>query len=499
MEGRMRKNLMMLSLILILAFWGIHCRGSSENESSEIIVGTMDGIKNLNPYLAHTEIELALQKLVFPPLMADFIVGESGKPSENSFSGILINMNNDLNKQTGNSYLDLYLKDGYNLNPSIYVENFRLIKSLGALSSFSWNLDKIEKRKNGWWRVHFKSTFPLGKLIAASFPIIDFENAKKKLANSGKILITKDELDYLAGFSDYEYSAVNSRKKMVSLEPKKSKGGKKLIIKSFSDYATMIYNLDNNHLHAAYNISSLTGRLKIKNIIFDDMKFATQYVLFMYATKKGKKRGLENMSIINRVRREFNNSFKNEIAFKNAGGLFIRNGFLHEIIDFPTSTDDEVNLTNGNKVSVLYIKNSINDRVIAILEDIFKNMEYKFTATGIDRKTSKKNLNEEDFDFVLKSRYSLFPEFHNLRYYKDYIEKNSFHRGYLKDIDAVLLRGGKLVQLRKQAMALEGKMLRNLPIIFFIKYNTRIAVRENIQNYQSEKGVPHFFYNLSRW
>jgi hypothetical protein len=128
-------------------------------------------------------------------------------------------------------------------------------------------------------------------------------------------------------------------------------------------------------------------------------------------------------------------------------------------------------------------------------------MGYSLRAVAIDRNTSRDRVKESEFDLVIKATYIQFPEFLNLRYYKEYVKQSPLlkSRGYIRRIDRVLSKGGKLSLLHEEAQKLEKIMLKNLPIVFFLRYNTRIAVRRGTQNYQASGGVPYFFYKLSRW
>jgi hypothetical protein len=138
--------------------------------------------------------------------------------------------------------------------------------------------------------------------------------------------------------------------------------------------------------------------------------------------------------------------------------------------------------------------------VADIIEGIMKNIGYSFKAVAIDRSTSHENIRESDFDLVFRSTYIQFPEFLNLRHYKNYIDPTStFFNRYVKDINNLLTGSGTIDALEGDAQTLERELLGNFPIVFFLRYNTRIAVRKNTRNYQSREGVPYFFYKLEKW
>jgi hypothetical protein len=471
-----------------------------ENKINEIQVGTMDVIRNLNPYLAQSEIELALQKVVFPPLIADFIESsqEDGEDDENndSFRGLLVHDRN-IYRQTGSQYLEFDLNDSP-VDPGVFIDNFNRIKSLGPKSNFSWNLSHAQHLGNRKIKMTFDKKFTLGKLIAASFPLVDFNAMEKNWERSDFVFITNEDTQLLKGYSPYQYSGIDPQRSIITLSPRENRQGKKMVVKTLPDYKQLVDRLNANELQVAFNLSALTD-IHNPEIALDDMKFANQYVLFMVVTTRGKGKGLDDMEIVNHIRTKFNDAFAADKVLYSSGNIFKRDGYLLESIQLPRAEDIK-QLEITDKISLLYYRNTINDRVKNIVEGIIKNMGYPFRAVAIDPNTSRDKINENDFDMVIKSSYIQFPEFLNLRYYKEYMERYPAlqARGYEKSIHNLLSRGGKLSSLHEQAQKLERSLLKNLPIVFFLRYNTRIAVKKGIQKYNSQ-GVPFFFYNLSKW
>jgi hypothetical protein len=455
----------------------------------------MDVIKNLNPFLAQSEIELALQKVVFPPLIADFI--EGNREAGDSFHGFLIG-DRYIIKNIGEYSLDFILSENL-VDPGVVKKNFDLIKELGAKSDISWNLDSFQLLEEKKIRMTFRKNQLLGKLIAASFPLVDFSAFSEKWDSGDHVFITDSEKHLLIGYSDYCYSKITPRNSRVQLSPRTGKPGKHLVVRSFPDYKQLVDGLKANELHVAFNLSALTD-IQEKDIGLDDMKLANQYALFMVVTKKGQQRGLGDIDLINSIRGKFKDGFAGDKVLLSSGSIFPRVGFLIESIQFPLVENLRKRPISGN-VTLLYYRNTINDRVKDIVENIIINMGYSFNATAIDPNTSRDRIDESQFDLVIKSRYIQFPEFLNLRYYKEYIEQNSPPQssGYLRLIDRLLSRGGTLSQLQAEAQQLERTLLKQLPIVFFVRYNTRIAVRKGTQKYNATNGVPFFFYNLSRW
>lgn len=481
-------------ILLIGMIGGINPNASAYARENEIQVGTMDVIRNLNPYLAQSEIELALQKVVFPPLIADFIEGR--KEDGDSFRGLLIHDRNII-RQLRDETLEFDL-NGSPVDPEVFIDNFNRIKSLGPKSNFSWNLNHAQHLGNRRIKMTFDKKFPLGKLIAASFPLVDFNALEKNWERSDYVFITNEDTQLLKGYSHYQYSHIDQQRSIITLSPRENKQGKKLVVKTLPDYKQLVDRLNANELQVAFNLSALTD-LHNPEIALDDMKFANQYVLFMVVTAKGKEKGLDHMDIVNYIRNKFNDAFAADKVLYSSGNIFKRDGFLLESIQLPRAED--INQPdNTDKISLLYYRNTINDRVKNVVEGIIENMGYSFRAVAIDPNTSRDKINENDFDLVIKSSYIQFPEFLNLRYYKEYMDRYPApqSRGYERRIHKLLSRGGKLSSLHEQAQRLERTLLKNLPIVFFLRYNTRIAVKKGIQKYNSP-GVPFFFYNLSKW
>lgn len=477
--------------IILCLFLGLCLVTTTVGQEEEITVGTMDVVKNLNPYLAESEIELAIQKVAFPPLIADFIEQNSGR--RDSFRGLLIDESRNIRKGRGANHLDFFLENNP-VTPEIFIDNFNRVRRLGAKSKFSWNLRAAQDLKTGWVRAFFKGNYPLCKLIAASFPLVDFGSIEKTWRRSDQVFIINSDLKMLKGFSNYRYDDINHRRATVRLAPARGRG-KTLLVKSFPDYSQMIDRLNAGELHVAFNLSALS-HIHSKDIELDDMKFANQYVLYMAVTSRGKRKGLGNMSIIKHIRLEYNRSFAADTFLKKSGNIFLKNGFLVERL----SLSEETKPKGSGPVTLLYIRNTINDRVVDIVEGILQNMGYNFRAVAIDQNTSRENIDENEFDLLLKSTFIQFPEFINLKHYKKYIAANSpLHNRYIREINRLLTSGGTLDHLEGEAQTLEKELLQNFPIVFFLRYNTRIAVRKNIQNYESDKGVPYFFYNLSNW
>lgn len=485
-------KILKLSLFIVVVL-GINPLLSAER--GEIVVGTMDVVKNLNPYLAQSEIESALQKVVFPSLIADFIEMKGKKEEGDSFRGILIT-DRDFDKKGSTDYLDFTL-NGSRITPGIFIENFKRIKSLGTKSNFSWNLERAESPGPYKVRAFFEKKYLLGKLIASSFPLVDFNSIDERWQSSEQVFITNSDRNRLKGFSDYRYSSIDSRNSIINVSPVAT--GKNLVVKSFPDYKQLIDRLNAGELQAAFNLSALT-QIYNKEIALDDMKFANQYVLYMIVTQRGVRRGLADMDIINNIRHDYRSAFSRHPVLQSSGHIYRRSGFLLEDAQLPQPEQLE-KLDSVDTITLLYYRNTINDYVKEIIEGIIRNMGYSLYAVAIDRNTSRDKINMDDFDFVIESRYIQFPEFLNLKYYKEYmgLYPAAQAQGELKKIEQLLSEGGKLSSLHEEAQKLENSLLKNIPIVFFLRYNTRIAVRRGTQNYQSDKGVPYFFYNLSKW
>lgn len=494
----MVKNKRVLITILLLigmipAINPVLLRGQGK-KTDEIVVGTMDMVKNLNPYLAQSEIELALQTVVFPPLIADFVEGRRG--DQDSFRGVLINSRN-ITRRTGTDYLEFNIS-GSPVTPGIFIQNFTRIRSLGPKSNFSWNLKRAESPGQQRVRVYFDRNYTLGKLIASSFPLVNFDAVDGRWDRSDQVFVTNSDRHLLVGFSDYHYNRIDQRRSIIHLSPKTTRTGKNLVVKTLPDYKQLIDRLYAGELQVAFNLSPLT-RIQDPNIELADMKFADQYILFIVVTARGMKRGLGDTGIIDHIRGKFKDAFSLDRVLQSSGNIFMRDGFLLETAPFSRSMQPK-KLNSPGTVTLLYYRNDINDRLKNMIEGIIGNMGYSFKAVAIDRNTPRHRVYENDFDLVIKSRYVQFPEFLNLRYYKEFLDYYSplQARGHKRRIDRLLARGGKLSLLHEEAQTLEREMLKQLPIVFLVRYNTRIAVQKGTQNYQSS-GVPYFFYNLSQW
>lgn len=461
----------------------------------EIGVGTMDMPRNLNPYLAESEIELALQTIVFPPLVADFMIGQ--REEGDSFRGVLVSSNNIFRKRTGDS-LEFSFR-GSLVTPGIYIENFNRIKSLGPHSNFSWNLRSVENVGEDKVQVHFDSTHPLGKLIASSFPLVDFNALDGNWNRSDQEFMTNADRSLLIGFSDYGYEHIEKGRTIICLSPRATRQGKKVVVKTMPDYKQLIDQLNAGELQVAFNISPLS-HIHNPEIENDDMQFANQYMLYMTVTSKGRQKGLANMDIIYFIRNRFKNGFIGDDVLMRSGNLFLRQGFLVDNADLQVSSLVP-KLKNNETVTLLYYRSDLNDRVKAILEGIFSELRVSFKAVAVDRTTSRSHIYENDFDLVLKADYIQFPEFLNIRYYKKFLAETSVVQSasFSRRVDRLLGQGGKITQLQAQARELEQDMLKHTPIVFFLRYNTRIAVKKGIRHYRSETGVPFFFYKLSQW
>ena len=477
---------------------------AAQAAKNEIQVGAMDVIKNLNPYLAQCEIELALQKVVFPPLIADFIedtnIRNTRSQEGSSFKGLLI-ADGDINRRAGDESSLLFTLSGSKVDAQVLVENFERIKALGPKSNYSWNLNRIEVLKNGMVQMTFDREYILGKFIAAAFPLVDFKTIEGQWDRSDQVFITHSDRHLLGGYSGYQYSKIDQRSSITILSPKENQPGKNLVVKSFPDYKQLVDRLNAGEIQAAFNLSALTENFN-PDIALDDMKFANQYILYMTVTPRGKQKGLADMDIIDYIRNKFNDSFPGDRVLYSSGNVFKREGFLLESAQFQQVDKDSIRSLNPRgAITLLYYRNTINDRVKTMMEGILQEMGYTLRAVAIDPSTSSEKIDETDFDLVMKAAYIHFPEFLNLRYYKEFIEQSPLlaSRGYTRRIDQLLSQGGRLNAIHEEAQKLEKTLLKNIPLVFFLRYNTRVAVKKGTQNYRATKGVPFFFYNLSQW
>lgn len=480
-------------LMLFFTTYGIQA------DDNYIYVGCMDMAKNLNPYLAQSEIELALQQLVFPPLIADFGSNQKG---DKSFLGILIDDSN-IQYEPG-YYLDFGLSESpvfknIKINPDDIVDNVTRIHALGEISDFSFNLVNAETLSPQSVRITFGTKNIMSKLFASTFPIVNLSSIKKNgWNNNSKTFIFSADKNSLIGYSDYNYENIFTDQNTITLAPVKSeytKESPKLSLKTFPDYSQLINGLRRDEIQCAFNISALT-EINSKDIAWADMQFGRQSISYLEVTERGEQKGLSNMAIIDNIRNRFRTFFQAQELLRSSGWVYRFDGILNESISFTSGSNSS--RVASDTISILYVNTTINDKIIKILSQVFKDMGYTLYEKAMDRNLGESKININDFDLIMESRFINTPEFLNLKFYYNYKRVDNQHKAQIKEL---LSMSGDMSILNDKAQELESRILRQLPIVFLVRYHTRIAYRtkELGRNINDSRGASHFFHNLSSW
>lgn len=498
-----------IGLYCLLIIIGIVALQAQELSDDTIHVGCMERVKNLNPYLAQSEVELTLQQLVFPPLIAD--CGRRGN-GNSPFIGILIADRNILEQGNSNSLRfglgASRLCPDLTITPREIIANVERLKQLAGGSNFAFNLVRAQAVGQHAVDISFSTRERFGKLTSAAFPIINFEKIRgsgylDKWNRNNKIFISQEDSAYLLGYSDYRYRDIFKRQNTITLAPKPGIGrpnAKILSLKTFPDYNQLVRGLIANEIQVAMNVSPLTY-IGDKDIAWADEQFGRKSVLYLEVTDRGRRIGLDtmNMALIELVRTQFKRRFAQDNLISNSGWVHCYQGLLNETLENITAAKPR--RLKETEIRLLYTRNTINDRVVRILQDIFSNIEtenpYTLSVRGVSQSISIENIDTHRFHLIMGSRFINTPEFLNLRFYLKHPEARRFKR----EIDNILDMGGQTSRLNTQAMQLEPRILDRVPLVFLVRYNTRIAYRHrNVKrNIDSDKGSPYFFYNLSGW
>jgi len=465
-------------------------------QNQVIQAGTTDIIKNLNPFLAESQMELHLKDLVFPGLIANFRKAGDDASGGCGFRPLLLS-NFDCNSGKNQFFLRFDLS-GSDLNIKDVERNFIKIKSLGTKSNFSWNLKDVKPHETLQNQVymHFSISNQNSKMIAASFPLVDFQAAGDWPRNDLTLDLDAHRRK-LKGFSRYEYEKIDKLNAIHVLAPKSNGKGKKLKVLYFPDYAEMVNSLKDQSLHIAFNISPLTE-------LSDDfqraeLNFAHQFVSYIRVTPKGKTKNLDNMDLIKKIRSDFFQGFYRNSLLKNETGenrsLYPKAGFFSEDSGANAGSFKASSLT---KITLLYNSSTINDEFVSILERAFSTANYELEPKSVSPGLNRNALKQNKYDLILETRYVLFPEFQNLRYYLDLIRDHPQASGMRKRINNILSQSQSISEHYQDAQKLERELLELAPVIFLARFNTDIVLQPGVRNYgQSEN--PFFFYNLQNW
>jgi hypothetical protein len=477
-----------------------------------IKVFTTDQVRNLNPFMCQSQIEFALQEIVFPPLVDNFRI-KSEHRSE--FRELIIGQG-ACQLSGVNPYEVMIAATDLPVTLQSLEKNFKAIRSLGSSSPFSWNYGTVFKDDQGNIKITFRKA---GKARhqGCSIPMVNFDEVTWPTDSSGLIIYntsfqSRDSGKYLQGYPlygdthGYSYSTIELNNQMVTLQSGKEQSPRIHVIglPTYQNFIKQLTTQTSRDGIVGINISPLTTNLR--DLRFYDQGFTHNYVKLMRLTQRGLTRrdntsgiGIEDLRYI---RSKYSELYRQHSLFGKIHSVVRVAGFTK--IPLRSASPQEEIKREGSPLTLQYVKDDLTEELVGILSNIFREIGLNLTAQ------ETLQIDEKAADIIIESVYLYDPGFLNVRYYEEwnqYYSRDPGSRG-------TRIWGGSIVTgsinncIQEENLGkYEESMLNSLPVVFLYQYAPRIGYR-NVEpnrnrtvNGQGQviTGTPFFFYNVINW